>query len=81
MEIKPIAHIRTDFDEKFGIPRQSGLCSLLEGKIVFEPEFAKRESVRGLEEFSHIGLYGSFPKTLRRRRLRFVRRVSAATKE
>ena len=24
MEIKPIAHIHTDFKEKFGIPRQSG---------------------------------------------------------
>lgn len=60
MEIKPIAHIRTDFGEKFGIPRQSGLCSLLEGKIVFEPEFAKRESVRGLEEFSHIWLIWQF---------------------
>ena len=63
MEIKPIAHIRTDFGEKFGIPRQSGLCSLLEGKIVFEPEFAKRESVRGLEEFSHIWLIWQFSET------------------
>lgn len=60
MEIRPIAHIRTDFDEKFGIPRQSGLCPLLEGKIVFEPDFAKRESVRGLEEFSHIWLIWQF---------------------
>ena len=32
----------------------------LRGKIVFEPEFAKRESVRGLEEFSHIWLIWQF---------------------
>ena len=36
MEIKPIAHIFTDFPEKFGIPRQSGLAGTLRGRIVFE---------------------------------------------
>ena len=58
--MKPIAHIRTDFPQKFGIPRQSGLVPQLKGRIVFEPEYAREEAVRGLENFSHIWLIWSF---------------------
>ena len=50
--MEPIAHIRTDFPEKFGIPRQSGLVDGLEGRIVFEPKFRHPDAVRGLEQFS-----------------------------
>ena len=32
-----IAHIRSDFPTKFGIPRQSGLVEGLRATIVFEP--------------------------------------------
>ena len=60
MEIKPIAHIRTDFPEKFGIPRQSGLAKALRGRIVFEPEYRNPDALRGLEEFSHIWLIWEF---------------------
>ena len=65
MEIKPIAHIRTDFPEKFGIPRQSGLAPTLRGRIVFEPSFRNSDAVRGLESFSHIWLIWEFSKNLR----------------
>ena len=54
--MKIIAHIQTDFPDKFGIPRQSGIIEELKGKIVFEPEYRRAEAVRGLEEFSHIWL-------------------------
>lgn len=60
MEIKPLAHIRTDFPEKFGIPRQSGLAKTLRGRIVFEPEYRNPDALRGLEEFSHIWLIWEF---------------------
>lgn len=60
MEIKPIAHIRTDFPEKFGIPRQSGLAKTLRGRIVFEPEYRNPDALRGLEDFSHIWLIWEF---------------------
>lgn len=60
MDIKPIAHIRTAFPEKFGIPRQSGLASGLTGMIVFEPEFRNPDALRGLEGFSHIWLIWEF---------------------
>ena len=60
MEIKPIAHIRTDFPEKFGVPRQSGLARNLCGRIVFEPEYRNPDALRGLDGFSHIWLIWEF---------------------
>lgn len=60
MEIKPIAHIYTDFPEKFGIPRQSGLARSLRGRIVFEPEYRNPDAFRGLDGFSHIWLIWEF---------------------
>ena len=36
MEIKPIADIKTNFKEKFGIPRQSGIIEEIYGEIIFE---------------------------------------------
>lgn len=55
-----VAHIRTDFPSKFGIPRQSGLVEGLTGQIIFEPPFRSLEAVRGLEQFSHIWLLWGF---------------------
>ncbi len=60
MEINPIAYIHTEFPEKFGIPRQSGLAKSLRGRIVFEPEFRNPEALRGLEGFSHMWLIWEF---------------------
>ena len=58
--IKPIAHIQTDFKEKFGIPRQSGRVSELVGKIIFSPEYQDPDYIRGIEEFSHLWLIFDF---------------------
>lgn len=58
--MKPIAHIRTDLPQKFGIPRNSFLAPHLQGRIVFEPEYAKPAAVKGLEGFSHIWLIWEF---------------------
>lgn len=60
MEIEPIAHIQTEFPQKFGIPRQSGLAEGLLGRIVFEPQFRRAEAVRGLEGFDYIWLLWEF---------------------
>lgn len=60
MDIEPIAHIRTDFREKFGIPRQSGYAEGCVGRIVFEPKYRNPDSVRCLEGFSHIWLIFDF---------------------
>lgn len=58
--IYPIAHIRTDFGTKFGVPRQSGLVDELEAKIIFEPQFRTPDAVRELENFSHVWLIWGF---------------------
>lgn len=60
MEIVPIAYIRTEFPEKFGIPRQSGLAENLRARIVFEPEFRNPDALRGVDGFSHIWLIWEF---------------------
>ncbi len=59
-EIEPIAHIRTPFPEKFGIPRQSGLVAEAKGTIVFEPKYRDLDALRGIEEFSHLWLIWGF---------------------
>lgn len=61
--IEAIAHIHTDFTDKFGIPRQSGLVPELKGKIIFEPDYRIAEAVRGLEGYSHIWLIWGFSKS------------------
>lgn len=60
-----IAHIETDFCTKFGLPRQSGLCEELKGKIIFEPEYRREEAFRGLEGFSHIWVLWKFSEAER----------------
>ena len=65
MELVVIARIYTEFEDKFGIPRQSGLVPSLRGEIVFEPEFRTMDAVRGLEDFSHIWLLWEFSKAKR----------------
>lgn len=63
--MKPIAHIRSDFPEKFGIPRQSGIIDELKAEIVFEKEFRDPNCILGLEEFSHIWILWEFSGNLK----------------
>ena len=64
MELKIIARIGTDFKEKFGIPRQSGIAKTV-GKIVFEPEYRVREALRGIDGYSHLWLLWEFSEARR----------------
>ena len=61
MELKTIAKIYTGFDEKFGIPRQSGMVDV-PARIVFEPDYRDINAIRGLEGFSHIWVLWEFSK-------------------
>ncbi len=61
--MKIIARIYTDFDEKFGIPRQSGIVDTV-GRIVFEPEYRVPESLRGIEGYSHLWLIWQFSEAV-----------------
>ena len=65
MEICPIAHIRSDFSEKFGIPRQSGLVEELTAAVVFEPPYRVPDALRGVEGFSHLWLIWEFSQARR----------------
>lgn len=62
---KVIARIKSDFPEKFGIPRQSGLVPSLRAAIKFEPEFRNADALRGLEGFSHLWLIWIFSENVR----------------
>lgn len=58
--MKTIAIIKTDFPEKFGIPRQSGRIDALKGTVIFMPKYKSPDAVKGLEGFSHIWLLWKF---------------------
>lgn len=60
MELKVIAHIETDFPEKFGIPRQSGLVQELTGTIVFEPEYRTADALKGMDGYDYLWLLWEF---------------------
>ncbi|MGP1612005.1 MAG: tRNA (N6-threonylcarbamoyladenosine(37)-N6)-methyltransferase TrmO [Catonella sp.] len=62
--MKIIGRIHTDFKEKFGIPRQSGLVEELTAKIYFEPEYRNIDAFRGLEGFNYIWLIWKFSETV-----------------
>lgn len=61
--LKVIAHIESDFDSKFGVPRQSGLASSLIARVVFKPEYRIPEAFREIEEFSHIWIIWDFSES------------------
>lgn len=60
MEIKPIAHFRSPFNSKFGVPKQAGLVAELEGEIVFEAEYRNADALRGIEGFDYLWLIWEF---------------------
>ncbi len=60
MNLEPIAHFKSPFASKFGIPRQSGLVPGLRGEIRFTDKYRRPEAVRGLEGFDYIWLIWEF---------------------
>ena len=63
--MKIIAKIESDYKEKFGIPRQSGIADELTAKIVFEPKYRVSEALRGIDDYSHLWLIWQFSKAVR----------------
>ena len=64
LTLAPVAHIRSDFPTKFGIPRQSGLAGSLRSTVVFAPEYRNPDALRGLEGFSHLWLVWVFSRSV-----------------
>ncbi len=63
--LRPVAHIESDFPEKFGIPRQAGIVGELRARVVFEEGFRDSEALRGIEGFSHLWLIWQFSGAVR----------------
>ena len=63
--MNPIAHIRSDFPTKFGVPRQAGLVEGLRAAVIFEPPYRVPEALRGIEGFSHLWLIWEFSENRR----------------
>lgn len=64
-EIEPIAHIRSLFPTKFGIPRQSNIVEQLPATIIFEPAYRNIEALRGIEDYDYLWLVWQFSENLR----------------
>ena len=63
--MEPIAHIRSEFPTKFGVPRQAGLVEGLRSAVVFEPPYRVADALRGIEGFSHLWLIWEFSENKR----------------
>lgn len=60
--MEPVAHIRSDFATKFGVPRQAGAVEALRAAVVFAAPYRAPEALRGIEGFSHLWLIWEFSK-------------------
>lgn len=63
--MRVIARMKSDFNTKFGIPRQSSLVPSLVSTIIFEPEFRNSDALRGLDDFSHLWIIWQFSEAVR----------------
>ena len=65
MQMSAIATVRSDFTDRFGIPRQPGLVPASRGEIVMMPPYDDPDALRGLENCSHVwvifGFHGTEP--------------------
>ena len=65
IQMHVIARMKSDFPAKFGIPRQSAIVNELSSTIIFEPDYRNPDSLRGLEDFSHLWIIWQFSKAVR----------------
>jgi tRNA-Thr(GGU) m(6)t(6)A37 methyltransferase TsaA len=59
-----IGTIHSPYKEKFAVPRQPGLVTDGGGELHLLPPYNQQDTVRGLEEFSHIWLLFVFHQTM-----------------
>lgn len=58
--ITPVARIKNGYNEKFGVPRQSGLAPEIKSEIIFSKEYRDENSIRDIEQYSHLWLVWGF---------------------
>ncbi len=66
INLQPIGIIHSPFKEKFAVPRQPGLVNSVEIELELLPPYNQQETVRGLEDFSHIWLIFLFHQNINR---------------
>ena len=64
-DFRPVAIVKSCYKTKFGIPRQPGLIAEGRGSIRLLPPFNQPNTVRGLEDFSHVWILFVFHDALR----------------
>lgn len=60
--VKPIGYVKSEFKEKFGIPRQSGRAPSAVAKIIFYPEYRAQTAFSGIEGFNYLWILFDFSK-------------------
>lgn len=63
IEFTPIGYLRTDFKEKFGIPRQSGLIKSTRAVLKLDSGQEFVSALKGIEGFSHLWVLFIFHET------------------
>lgn len=66
IQLTPIGIIHSPFKEKFGIPRQPGLAPSSSAVLELIEPYNVAETVRGLEQFSHVWIIFLFHETANR---------------
>lgn len=62
--IEPVAYIRNGYNEKFGIPRQSGLANKIISEIIFYKKYQDENMLRNIEQYSHLWLIWGFSENV-----------------
>ncbi|EOD81123.1 hypothetical protein D515_04617 [Grimontia indica] len=62
--LTPVGHIESPYKEKFAVPRQPGLAPSALASIVLEGEACNEDTVRGIEQFSHLWVLFLFDQNL-----------------
>jgi tRNA-Thr(GGU) m(6)t(6)A37 methyltransferase TsaA len=62
--IEAIGYVRSPYKEKFAVPRQPGLVAAARCCIELHGDFARPDTTRGLEQFSHVWVVFAFHENL-----------------
>lgn len=63
--ITPVGFIRSPFKEKFAVPRQPGLAPSAIASIILDGDANNEDTLRGIEQFSHLWVLFLFDQNLK----------------
>lgn len=80
-EFSTIGHIHSCFKQKFTIPRQPGLVPEARAKLILLTAYSQDETLRGIENFSHLWILFVFHQSIRKNKKTTVRPPRLGGKE